>query len=116
MILCQDPQSLQEVRGGKEPGTSVRGVRRSDRSGAGACGSAHAGAVVFAWSDAAWRAQERGADGGTCSAPERALGPSVDVSPGGGRALERSGTARGGDGTGAAECVEEGSVVSLDHR
>src|ERR1039457_7156851 len=43
MILCQDLQSLQEVGGGKEPGTSVRGVRRSDRSGAGACGSAHAG-------------------------------------------------------------------------
>src|ERR1039458_543183 len=116
MIWCQDPQSLQEVCGGKEPGTSVRGVRGSDRSGPGPRRSAHAGAVVFAWSDAAGRPQERGADGGACSAPERALGPSVDASPGGGRGLERSGTARGGDGTGAAESVEEGSVVSLDHR
>src|SRR5450755_673567 len=116
MILCQDPQSLQEVGGGKEPGTSVRGVRRSDRSGAGACGSTHAGAVVFARFDAAGGPQERGADGGTCSAPERALGASVDASPGGGCALERSGAARGGDGTGAAESVEERSEIPLDHR
>src|ERR1022692_5240380 len=116
MILCQELQSLQEMGGGKEPGTSVRGVRGSDRSGPGPCGSTHAGAVVFARFDAAGRPQERGADGGTCSAPECALGASVDASPGGGRGLERSGTARGGDGTGAAESVEEGSVVSLDHR
>src|ERR1035437_9924118 len=91
MILCQDPQSLQEVGGGKEPVTSVRVVLRSDRSGAGACGSTHEGAGVFARFDAAGRPQERGADGGACSAPERAFGPSVDASPGGGRGLERSG-------------------------
>src|ERR1019366_6718608 len=103
MILCQDPQSLQEVGGGKEPGTSVRGIRRSDQCGAGPRRSAHAGAVVFAWSDAAGRSQERRADGGTCSAPERTLGASVDASPGGGCGLEGSGAARGGDGTGGPE-------------
>ena len=49
----------------------------------GACGSAHAGAVVFARFDAARGTQERGADGGARAAAERALGASVDASLGG---------------------------------
>lgn len=81
-----------DVVSGRPPpshaGVVCRLIHPSDRCGAGARGSTHAGAVVFARFDVARRAQERGADGRAGAAGKRTLGASVDASSGGGCAVE----------------------------
>lgn len=70
--------------------TSRRGLKvwRVDSFGAGACGPAAADAVVSERADTAWGTQERGTHGGAGATAKRALGASVETSPGGGRGLE----------------------------